>query len=234
MQKEELIQTYKERMAATSFADQENWLILLALEESIAKLRAGEAPAKVEEFIAAVEVYEQSIKLSPVDRPAWVTAVHIHVHAGESRWFGDRYPEVAEHVFHVVKKHTETQRNKMGVEWFGSLTPYHRAHIRDKYSLNGSTQAVPDQKLGEIYEKEMRAAENVVKSEGAKKQAPPTSPYQMAINNTATFIRSQENKRAATVGTGLDAFAASFTLGVAFCKAMEEVLADLIKAQTEL
>lgn len=80
----------------------------------------------------------------------------------------------------------------------------------------------------------MQTVDEHVKLEDAKKQAPPTSPYQMAINNTATFIRSQENKRAATVGTGLDAFAASFALGVAFCKAKEEVLADLIKAQTEL
>ena len=51
------------------------------------------------------------------------------------------------------------------------------------------------------------------------------SVYQMAVNNTALYIRSQVIKDG---GDTLDAFTASVVLAVAFCKTKEEVLADIL------
>ncbi len=56
------------------------------------------------------------------------------------------------------------------------------------------------------------------------------SVYQMAINNTAAFIRSPANRK---VMKGLeeyelDAFTASVVLAAAFCKLKEEVMADIL------
>ena len=57
-----------------------------------------------------------------------------------------------------------------------------------------------------------------------------TTPYQMAINNTARYLRSPENRRG-NDDFHLDAFTASEVLAIAFCKAKEEVVADLIHAK---
>ncbi len=58
------------------------------------------------------------------------------------------------------------------------------------------------------------------------------SVYQMAINNTARAIRAQAP---AVVDSDpvpeLNAFTASSILAVAFCKAKEEVLVDLVNAK---
>lgn len=51
--------------------------------------------------------------------------------------------------------------------------------------------------------------------------------YQMAVNNTAAFIRSPAN-RSTNDEFVFDAFTASIVLAAAFCKMKEEVLADLI------
>lgn len=56
-----------------------------------------------------------------------------------------------------------------------------------------------------------------------------TTPYQMAINNTARYLRSPDNRRGDDFH--LDAFKASEVLAIAFCKAKEEVIADLINAK---
>lgn len=50
--------------------------------------------------------------------------------------------------------------------------------------------------------------------------------YSMAITNTARFIRSARNSHSDSVP--LDAYTASETLAVAFCKAKGEVLADIL------
>ena len=54
--------------------------------------------------------------------------------------------------------------------------------------------------------------------------------YQMAVTNTAAFIRSPEN-REKTEEVVFDAFTASVVLAVAFCKAKEEVLMDLVNVK---
>jgi hypothetical protein len=58
--------------------------------------------------------------------------------------------------------------------------------------------------------------------------------YQMAINNVARYIRSGDNRQAVHEGDGLDAFKASTTLAVAFCKSKEEVLEDILCCQASL
>lgn len=58
-----------------------------------------------------------------------------------------------------------------------------------------------------------------------------TSSYQMVINNVAGFIGSPQNRAAIENGEGLSAFTASLVIGIAFCKAKEEVVCDLIKVQ---
>lgn len=57
--------------------------------------------------------------------------------------------------------------------------------------------------------------------------------YQMAINNTAAFIRGPANHTRVKGEDGfeLDAFTASLVLAAAFCKLKEDVLADLISAR---
>lgn len=57
----------------------------------------------------------------------------------------------------------------------------------------------------------------------------PVSVYQMAINNTATFIRSESN-RLPDDEFVVNAFTASIVLAAAFCKIREEVLNDLLLA----
>ena len=59
-----------------------------------------------------------------------------------------------------------------------------------------------------------------------------TSPYQMCINNVARKIRSQPE-------TGKDelypdAFACSTVLAMAFCKAKEEIVADILRAELDV
>jgi len=51
------------------------------------------------------------------------------------------------------------------------------------------------------------------------------SPYQMAINNVSSFIRSVENKISVLPIT---AFQCSEVLAIAFCKNKEEVVNDII------
>lgn len=58
-----------------------------------------------------------------------------------------------------------------------------------------------------------------------------TSVYQMAINNTAAYLGSPANRRGAEE-YHLNAFQASEVLAIAFCKAKEEVIDDLIRART--
>lgn len=58
------------------------------------------------------------------------------------------------------------------------------------------------------------------------------SVYQMAISNTARAIRSQPPAiRDNDPIPELNAFTASSILAVAFCKAKEEVIADLLRAE---
>lgn len=59
----------------------------------------------------------------------------------------------------------------------------------------------------------------------------PTSPYQMAINNTARFIQSPKNRDTGSEDPTINAFDASIILAIAFCKNKEEVLADLLRAK---
>lgn len=54
--------------------------------------------------------------------------------------------------------------------------------------------------------------------------------YPFAVNNVKDYLRSDENQKAVARGKGLDAFAAAQVLAIAFMKAQEEVLADLIKS----
>ena len=56
------------------------------------------------------------------------------------------------------------------------------------------------------------------------------TPYQMCINNVARFIRSAKNM-SCDDGVPLNAFEASETLAVAFCKSKEEVLADILSVE---
>ena len=53
-----------------------------------------------------------------------------------------------------------------------------------------------------------------------------TTPYQMAVNNVARAIRDSEFEP----GSCPDAFMSSAVLAMAFCKAKEEVIEDIIKA----
>ena len=55
----------------------------------------------------------------------------------------------------------------------------------------------------------------------------PGTPYAVAITNVARYIRSQRNLNCEE-GVPLDAFRASEVLGIAFCKAKEEVLDDIV------
>jgi hypothetical protein len=57
------------------------------------------------------------------------------------------------------------------------------------------------------------------------------SAYQVAINNTARYIRSARNMHCLDGGV-LDGYTASMVLSVAFCKAKEEVLADILRAES--
>jgi hypothetical protein len=57
----------------------------------------------------------------------------------------------------------------------------------------------------------------------------PGSAYSMAILNVARFIRSPRNLNCED-GAPLDGYRASEVLSVAFCKAKEEVLADILRA----
>ena len=59
----------------------------------------------------------------------------------------------------------------------------------------------------------------------------PTSPYQMAINNTARFIRSAKNRDFGKEDPTVNAFDAARILAIAFCKIYEEVLADLVSVK---
>ena len=54
------------------------------------------------------------------------------------------------------------------------------------------------------------------------------SPYMVAINNVARFIRSAHNYD--DDGAYLDGYTASKVLAIAFCKSKEEVLADILRA----
>lgn len=63
-----------------------------------------------------------------------------------------------------------------------------------------------------------------------------TTPYQMCVNNVASYIRNQSRydvEKAERDGDkSLDAFEASRVLAIAFCKASaEEVLVDIITAK---
>ena len=55
------------------------------------------------------------------------------------------------------------------------------------------------------------------------------TPYQMVINNVATYIRSPEN-RDGEDHLMMNAFTASEIIGVGFCKSAEDVIQDLIHA----
>lgn len=55
----------------------------------------------------------------------------------------------------------------------------------------------------------------------------------MLINNVASYIRSPENQELRAGDTNLTAFTASEVLGIALCKAKEEVLADIVSARPE-
>ena len=52
------------------------------------------------------------------------------------------------------------------------------------------------------------------------------TPYQMAVNNCAQHIKDNP----ADTPNCIDAFAFSTILGVAFCKAKEEVIMDILEA----
>ena len=52
--------------------------------------------------------------------------------------------------------------------------------------------------------------------------------YNVAITNVARYIRSERNA-SCTDGVPLDGYRASEVLSVAFCKAKEEVLADILR-----
>jgi hypothetical protein len=57
--------------------------------------------------------------------------------------------------------------------------------------------------------------------------------YTMAVNNVAAYIKGPENAAAAARndGSAMTAFEASAVLGVAFCKAKEEVMGDILRAE---
>lgn len=55
------------------------------------------------------------------------------------------------------------------------------------------------------------------------------TPYRMAINNVANYIRSLDN-RDRHGDCNIDAFQASEILAIAFCKLKEDVLADIVSA----
>jgi hypothetical protein len=55
-----------------------------------------------------------------------------------------------------------------------------------------------------------------------------TGPYKVAITNVARYIRSRRNLSCED-GAPLDGYTASMVLSVAFCKAKEEVLADILR-----
>jgi hypothetical protein len=50
--------------------------------------------------------------------------------------------------------------------------------------------------------------------------------YKVAITNVARYIRSRRNFD--EDGAGLDGYTASMVLSIAFCKAKEEILADIL------
>jgi hypothetical protein len=56
------------------------------------------------------------------------------------------------------------------------------------------------------------------------------SPYQVAVANVARYIRSDRNTSASD-GPVLDGFTAASVLSVAFCKAKEEILADILQSK---
>jgi hypothetical protein len=56
--------------------------------------------------------------------------------------------------------------------------------------------------------------------------------YKVAITNVARFICSNRNLSAAEGGV-LDGFTASSVLAVAFCKAKEEVLSDIMSVKDD-
>ena len=55
-------------------------------------------------------------------------------------------------------------------------------------------------------------------------------PYKVAITNVARYIRSHRSTSGEDGGT-LDGYTASMGLSVAFCKAKEEILADIMRAE---
>jgi len=57
--------------------------------------------------------------------------------------------------------------------------------------------------------------------------------YQMCIANIAIFLRSSENQKNQETGQGLDAFAASHVIAIAFCKIKEEVIFDITNYKQE-
>ena len=56
------------------------------------------------------------------------------------------------------------------------------------------------------------------------------NPYKMAVSNVARYIRSARNLNCED-GVPLDGYRASEVLSVAFCKAKEEVLADILSVK---
>ena len=54
----------------------------------------------------------------------------------------------------------------------------------------------------------------------------------MAITNVANFLRSDKNQHDVALGKGMNVFAASDVLSVAFCKAKEEIAMDIATAST--
>jgi len=54
---------------------------------------------------------------------------------------------------------------------------------------------------------------------------PEATAYQMAINNTAEYVRTHKGS--------IDAFTASTVLAVAFCKSKEETFEDMMNANKE-
>lgn len=56
--------------------------------------------------------------------------------------------------------------------------------------------------------------------------------YKMAIKNVARYIASQRNLSCIDV-VPMDGFRASEVLSIAFCKAKEEILADILRAGEE-
>lgn len=67
----------------------------------------------------------------------------------------------------------------------------------------------------------------------AKREPLPAGPYKVAIGNVARYIRSPRNINCED-GMPLDGYRASEVLSVAFCKAKEEVLADILRAGEEI